>query len=242
MCGPGQTLGRSPSGLYPAAAAAAIAASRSRPDGAGAAGPQLPAVPLGQSAPDARGDAIAEGVCQAWLADRTPRTDQPRRLGRLTAAGKEQAEVGPAARSQLTPAHQQRALAQRDCSDAADWPSPWGRGDPHPPGGGEPGQAVRVQAAGRELIRGPPRERRVVIRAPRHTTVCGSAPAIASRRTVSRETPSRAASCAAVRKSGSFTGWRFGLPRSRDEGRDQGPGDCFQQLGGNHGTRAGGSV
>ena len=31
--------------------------------------------------------------------------------------------------------------------------------------------------------------------------VCGSAPAIASRRTVSRETPSRRASCAAVRKS-----------------------------------------
>jgi len=43
--------------------------------------------------------------------------------------------------------------------------------------------------------------RRVVFRAPWHTTVCGSAPAIASRRTVSREIPSRCASCAAVRKS-----------------------------------------
>jgi hypothetical protein len=48
----------------------------------------------------------------------------------------------------------------------------------------------------------------VVLRAPWHTTVCGSAPAIASRRTVSRETPSRRASCAAVRKSaaGSVSG------------------------------------
>ena len=67
--------------------------------------------------------------------------------------------------------------------------------------GGEPGQAVGVQAAGRELIGNRRGNRRVVLRVPRHTTVCGSAPAIASRRTVSRETPSRRASCAAVRKS-----------------------------------------
>ena len=39
------------------------------------------------------------------------------------------------------------------------------------------------------------------MRAPWHTTVCGSVPAMASRRTVSREIPSRWASCAAVRKS-----------------------------------------
>jgi hypothetical protein len=43
--------------------------------------------------------------------------------------------------------------------------------------------------------------RRVVCRAPRHTTVCGSTPAIASRRTVSRDTPSRRANSLAVRKS-----------------------------------------
>src|SRR5262249_38912933 len=43
--------------------------------------------------------------------------------------------------------------------------------------------------------------RRVVRLAPRHTTVCGRRPAIASRRTVSRDTPSRRANSPAVRKS-----------------------------------------
>ena len=43
--------------------------------------------------------------------------------------------------------------------------------------------------------------RRVVFLLPRHTTVHGSTSAIASRRTVSRETPSRTANCPAVRKS-----------------------------------------
>ena len=62
-----------------------------------------------------------------------------------------------------------------------------GRGDPRPPGGGEGGQVGYLQAAGRELVREPPRYRRVVLRTPWHTTVCGSVPAIASRRIVSRD-------------------------------------------------------
>ena len=43
--------------------------------------------------------------------------------------------------------------------------------------------------------------RRVVFLLPRHTTVHGSTSAMASRRTVSRDTPSRTANCPAVRKS-----------------------------------------
>jgi hypothetical protein len=56
----------------------------------------------------------------------------------------------------------------------------------------------------------------VVLRTPRHTTVCGSVPAMASRRTVSRDTPSRCASCAAVRKSAASS--ISGCSESRGDG------------------------
>ena len=72
--------------------------------------------------------------------------------------------------------------------------------------------------------------RRVVLRVPRQTTVCGSAPVIASRRTVSRKTPSRPASLAAVEEVRFLRGGRFGLPGARDEGRGQDADDCFQQV------------
>ena len=78
------------------------------PGRAGAAGPQRPAVPFGQPAPDAVGDPVTQGVVQARLADRAPRADPPRGLGRLAAAGKEQIKVSAAARSQLTPARRER--------------------------------------------------------------------------------------------------------------------------------------
>jgi hypothetical protein len=50
------------------------------------------------------GDPVAEGVLQARLADRAPRADLPRGLGRLAAVGEEQVKIGAAARSQLPPA------------------------------------------------------------------------------------------------------------------------------------------
>jgi hypothetical protein len=92
----------------------------------------------------------------------------------------------------------------------------WGRqaGVPRQAAGHRAGAATRARQAAAKAARSAASRplaanssanrrgyRRVVLRVPRHTTVCGSAPAIASRRTVSREIPSRCASCAAVRKS-----------------------------------------
>ena len=63
------------------------------------AGLQRAAFPVGQPAPDAVRDRVAEGVLQARLADRAPRADPPRGPGCLAALGEEQVKVSAAARS-----------------------------------------------------------------------------------------------------------------------------------------------
>jgi hypothetical protein len=93
----------------------------------------------------------------------------------------------------------------------------WGRqaGVPRQAAGHRAGAATRARQAAAKAARSAASRplaanssanrrgyRRVVLRVPRQTMVCGSVPAMASRRMVSRETPSRCASCAAVRKSG----------------------------------------
>ena len=129
------------------------------------------------------------------------RADLPCGPGRLAALGKEHVKVSAAARSQLPPARGKTR---------------WGSqvAVPRQAGRHRAGAVTRARQAAAKAARSATSRplaanssanrrgyRRVVLRAPRHTTVCGSAPAMASRRTVSRETPSRCASCAAVRKS-----------------------------------------
>ena len=213
------------------------------PGGADAAGPQRAAVPFGQAAPDAVGDPVAEGVVQARLrGPGTPRRSaaraRPTRRGRgRTGRGRRRGtQPGTASRAgggaggagaavtRLAGRHRAGAVTR-----ARHWAAKAARSATSRP------LAANSSANRRGY-------RRVVLRVPRHTTVCGSAPAIASRRTVSRETPSRRASCAAVRKSAaSFRAGRLGLPWWRDQRRGQGPGHCLQQLGRDRGG-AGGSV
>src|SRR5271169_5220436 len=167
------------------------------------AGPQRAAVPLRQAAPDAVHDPAAEGVVQARLPDRAHSADLPCGLGRLAAAGKEQVEVGAAARSPVPPASPELSCWRSEGAV------------PRLAGRHRPGAVTRARhwaaKAARSAVSRPLAAnssanrrgyRRVVFRLPRQTTVCGSTPVMASRRTVSRETPNRAASWAAVRKSG----------------------------------------
>ena len=233
-CGPGRTTGRSPPSCTRRPTAAAIARSRSRRDGAHPAGLQRAAFPFGQPAPDAVGDPVADGVVQARLADRARRADLPRGPGRLAAAGKEHAP-GRCRGTQPAPASaQQNAPEQPGCGAAAGGPSPCGRGDPRPPGGGEGGQVGYLQAAGREILSEPPR-----VAAGRF------AGAVAHhgvrQRPGDRQPPDRLPGDAQpprelrggqeVRR---FLRFRFrwrGPSWWRDERRGQGPGQCLQQLG-----------
>jgi hypothetical protein len=175
QAGPGRGGGAAGCGGVPPPPAAPAARSRTRSPGrlgsqdrpvtipsrgTHPAGPQRAAFPLGQPAPDAINDPVADGVVQARSADRAPRADLPRGPGRFAPAGEEQLEVSAAACRQLPPAPasaQQNALEQQRCGAAAGGPSPRGRDDPRPPGGGESGQAGHLQAAGRELVGEPPR-------------------------------------------------------------------------------------
>jgi hypothetical protein len=171
------------------------------PGGARVAGPQDSAIPFGQAAPDTVHDPIAEGVVQALLSDRACRADPPGGLGRFAAAGKKPLQVSAAARSPVTPAGRERRWRSRGAVTR--------RARRHRAGAVTRARQAAAKAA-RSAVSRPLAAnssanrlgyRRVVLRVPRQTTVCGSAPTIASRRTVSRETPSRCASCAAVRKS-----------------------------------------
>ena len=124
-CGTGRTTGRSPPpytrpprrpgspGHDPAA--------RHAPSGL-----QRAAFPFGQPAPDAISDPVGDGVVQARLADRAPRADPPRGLGRLAPLGKEQT---PGQRRGTQPAP---ASAQQNA--------------PEQPGCGRGGRAVTVRA------------------------------------------------------------------------------------------------
>jgi len=163
---------------------------------------QRAAFPLSLPAPDAGRDPVAQRVLQTWLADRAPRAHLPCGPGRLAALGIEQIKVGAVARSLLPPARgETRWIGQVAV--------------PRQAAGHGAGAVTRARQAAAKAARSAASRplaanssanrrgyRRVVLRVPRHTTVCGSVPAMASRRTVSRETPSRCASCAAARKSG----------------------------------------
>jgi hypothetical protein len=134
---------------------------------------------------------VGDGVVQARLAGRAPRADLQRGFGRLAAAGEEQIEVSAAARRQFTPARGKTrwrgevAVTRRT-----------GR---HRAGSVTRARHAAAKAA-RSATSGPLAAnssanrcgyRRVVLRR-RGTPRCAAAPpAIASRRTVSREAPDR---------------------------------------------------
>ena len=90
------------------------------------------------------------------------RTEQPAQIrgpARRTRRGPGRTPAGRCRGTQPAHASQPRTvlLARRGCGDAADGPSPWGRGDPRPPLGGEGAHVGHVQAAGREVVGEPPR-------------------------------------------------------------------------------------
>ena len=223
--GTGRTSGRSPPSYSPAALAARIAWSRSRRSACIQSRLERTAFPLGQPAPDAGRDPVAEGILQARLPHRARCAHLPRGPGRLAALGVEHVEVSAVARSLLPPPRGETR---------------WGSqvAVPRQAGRHRAGAVTRARQAAAKAARSATSRplaanssanrrgyRRVVLRVPRHITVCGSVPAMASRRTVSRETPSRCASCAAVRKSAGVLNFdRNRRPRWRDERRGQGPG------------------
>jgi hypothetical protein len=164
--------------VYLAATAAVIAASRSRRAACHRpAGPQRATIPLGQAAPDAVHDPAAVGELQVRQPNWASRADLPGGLGRRAPAGKEHFKVGAAARSPLPPASPQRYCWR-------------GRGGvPWRAGRHRPGVVTRARhwtaKTARSALSSPLAanssanrlgNRRVVIRVPRHTTVCGSAP------------------------------------------------------------------
>jgi hypothetical protein len=146
------------------------------PSGPQPTGLQRTAFPLGQPAPDAVGDPVGDGVIQARLADRARRADLPRGPGRFAALGEEQVKVDTAARSQLPPA---RSKTRRGSQAAV----------PRRAGRHRAGVVTRARQAAAKAARSATSRplaakssanrrgyRRVVLRAPWHTTVCGSGP------------------------------------------------------------------
>ena len=202
------------------------------PRGTHPAGSQRAAFPLGQPAPDAVRDPVADGVVQARLADRARRADLPRGPGRLAAA-RGRTRPGRRRGTQPAPASaQQNAPGQPGCGAAAGGPSPCGRGDPRPPGGGEGGQVGYLQAAGRELLGEPPR-------VPAGCLAGALAHHGVRQRPGDRQPPDRLAGDAQPPRElrggqevcGVLRFGRRGPSRWRDERRGQGPGQCLQQLG-----------
>ena len=174
------------------------------------------------------------GVVQARLPDRAP----PRRSAaqaRPTRRGRGRTHSGRCRGTQPAPASaQQNAREQPGCGAAAGGPSPCGRGDPRPPGGGEGGQVGYLQAAGRELVGEPPRDSGGWSCGRLGTPRCAAAP---RRSPAAGPSPGRfPAAARAARRSGSprrlsSVSGGAGARGRRDERRGQGPGHCLQQLG-----------
>ena len=183
------------------------------------------------------GDPVAQGVVQARLADRASRADPPRGPGRLTAAGKEQVKVSAAARSPVPPAAWGRGWRNRGTVTRLTGRHRGGAVTRARHWAANPARSATSRPLAANSSANRRGNRRVVFRAPRQTTVCGSAPAIASRRTVSRETPSRPGKLRGGQEvRGLFRAGQLGLPWERDKRRGHGPGHCLQQLGRDGGT------
>jgi hypothetical protein len=152
---------------------------------------------------------------------------------RRTHPGRERIPPGWCRGTQPAPASARQSVPEQpECGAAVGGPSPCGRGDPRPPGGGEGSQVGHLQAAGREIISEPP------------GVAAGRFPGALAHNGVrqrpgDRQPPDRLPGDA--QPPGELRGgqevrgllrfrWR-GPSWCRDERRGQGPGQCLQQLG-----------